>query len=58
MKRPQFLRQLTTDLSCHRRILKEQGTLEKLPAVQAGAEDEVTMEQGSGFFKKGEDVDH
>ena len=46
------------DLRRNRCILQEQGALEELATVQSGAEDEVTMEQGSGLFEEGEDVGH
>lgn len=51
--RAEFIGQFTTDASGDGRILKEKCALEKLPAVQTGAEDEMTVQQGSGLFEEG-----
>ena len=40
----------------HLGIAQEEGALEKLAAVQAGAEDEVAVEEGAGLAEKFEDV--
>jgi hypothetical protein len=37
-------------------VAQEEGALEKLAAVQAGAEDEVAVEEGAGLAEKFEDV--
>jgi len=39
----------------HLGIAQEEGALEKLAAVQAGAEDEVAVEKGAGLAEKFED---
>jgi hypothetical protein len=58
VERAEFFGQLTANLSRDRGILQKQGALKKFPAVQAGAKDEVTTEQGSGLFEKCENVGH
>lgn len=45
--------QFPADLRGDRCILQEQCALEELAAVEAGAEDEVTVEQCSGLFEEG-----
>jgi hypothetical protein len=44
------------DMRRHVRILQEQRALEKLAAVPAGAEDEMTVEQSAGFAKESQQI--
>lgn len=53
-----FIREPATNLRGDGGILQEQGALEKLPAVKAGTEHEMTLEECSGLSEKIEDLIH
>ena len=50
--------QQTAHVCRHRRILQEQGALEKLAAMETRAKDEVTVQQRAGFAEEIEDLVH
>jgi hypothetical protein len=52
----EFISQLAANIRCDISVLKEQGTLEELPAVQAGAQDEMAVEQRAGLAKEREQI--
>ena len=58
MEGAELCRQLAADLCGHGSVLQQERALEKLAAVESGAEDEVAVEQRSGLFEEGEDVGH
>jgi hypothetical protein len=52
----EFIRELAANLGCDVGMLEKQGTLEKLPAVQAGAQDEMPVKQRAGFSEEREQI--
>jgi hypothetical protein len=52
----QLVREQSANMSGDIGVLKEQRALEKLPAVEAGSQDEMAVEQRAGFAEKREQV--
>jgi len=53
-----FIRKPAADLRGDGGVLQEQSALEKLPAMEAGTENEMTLEQCSGLSEEIEDLIH
>jgi hypothetical protein len=53
---PQFLREPAAHVRGNVRILKEQGALKELPAVQAGSQNEMAVQQSAGPPEKREQI--
>jgi hypothetical protein len=53
-----LLRQQSADMRGHCGILQQERALEKLSAMQTGAENEVTLQEGAGLTEKFKDVAH
>ena len=52
----QFFREPPTDVGRDLGVLEEQGALEKLPAVQTGAQDKMTVEQRAGLAEERQEI--
>jgi hypothetical protein len=52
----QLIRESAADSGRNRRVLQQQGALEKLAAVQAAAQEEMTVEEGVRAAEKVEDL--
>ncbi len=49
-----FAARACSELLDDRHLLKRQGALEELPAVQAAAQNEMAFEQGAGLAEQGQ----
>ena len=56
--RAQLIREHSADARCYRRVLKQEGALEKFATVKTAAQDKVAVEQGSRLFEKFKNVLH
>jgi hypothetical protein len=58
VKRAKFIGKFPADLGSNGSVLQKECALEELTAMKSGTENEVSMEQSSGFFEESKNVAH